>query len=90
MRNGYVDTRPALTAARAAWVRELRPSLPSMLLTCVRAVRSLIPSSRAITWFECPPATKIKTSRSLSVKVEMPVGGEANDLVKSNAKAGSR
>ena len=33
------------TAQRAAWVREARPSLPRMLLTWVRAVRSVIDSS---------------------------------------------
>lgn len=46
--------RPSLTAQRAACVRELRPSLRRMFDTCVRAVRSLIPSSVAIALLEWP------------------------------------
>jgi hypothetical protein len=45
---------PSRTAHSAACVREVRSSLERMLLTCVRAVRSLITSSAAISLFALP------------------------------------
>ena len=51
----------------AACVRELTPSLRSTWLTCVRAVRSLIPSAAAISLFAWPCATRSRISRSRGV-----------------------
>ena len=48
---------PCWTANSAAWVRLARPSLARMFETCVRAVRSVMPSSSAIALFESPRAT---------------------------------
>jgi Histidine kinase-like ATPase domain len=41
---GSAAGRPCWRAHSAAWVREVRPSLARMLDTCVRAVRSVMPS----------------------------------------------
>src|SRR4051812_43243406 len=55
------------TAQRAACVRDARPSLPRMLLTWVRAVRSVIDSCAAISLLAAPLATSCRTSISRGV-----------------------
>ena len=61
-------TRPSRTAHRAACVRDARPSLPRMFETCVRAVRSLMPSWSAISLFAAPAPTSRRTSTSRVVR----------------------
>ena len=54
--------RPSSTANSAACVRDWKPSLARMLLTCVRAVRSLMCRSVAICRLVMPCATKASTA----------------------------
>src|SRR4029079_7179546 len=61
-------TSPSLTASTAACVLELTPILRSTFETWVRAVRSLIPSSAAISLFAFPAPTRRRTSSSRLVR----------------------
>src|SRR6185312_3514083 len=58
---------PLFQAYTAAWVRSPRPSLASMLPTCVFTVFSEISSCAAIRWLLAPSAINASTSRSRSL-----------------------
>jgi signal transduction histidine kinase len=86
--------RPSRTASSAAWVRDVRPSLRRMLLTCVRAVRSLIVSRRAISLFALPSAISLRISvsrgdRPANGSLSGPAGADS-ETIRRRATAASR
>ena len=62
------------------------PSLARMFDTCVRAVRSVMPSSSAMARFESPRATPPRTSRSRAVRVAVARGSRVRAAVPSASR----
>src|SRR6185503_8073929 len=82
-------TSPSLTASTAACVLELTPILRSTFETWVRAVRSLITSSAAISLLAFPAPTRRRTSSSRLVRRDVTPFPELRSLMSGLVTAGS-